>query len=288
MIRFSFFLCLVISTCSLSAQSAAFGVEVSGEGDPIVFIPGLASDGAVWEATVAQLADHYECHVLTLAGFAGQPPLDTLTPWLPQMEESLIAYLEALGTPATMIGHSLGGFLSLSVAVHRPALPARVLIVDSYPFYSAAMYPGTTEATAEPQAVMLRERLRGLSSEQYAASQRRTMAVMAQDSADTERIVDWSVTSHRGSVGQAMYELMTTDLREEVRELSCPVTVLGAWYSGKEYGMTAASVAATYRQQFSRSPVAVKVEMAPTAFHFIMLDQPEWFMDQVLDFLGKH
>src|SRR4051794_4650480 len=50
-------------------------VEVSGSGRPIVFIPGLASSGEVWSSIVAGLQPSYSCHVLTLAGFAGRPPI---------------------------------------------------------------------------------------------------------------------------------------------------------------------------------------------------------------------
>lgn len=52
-----------------------FAVKVTGTGKPMILIPGLSCSGEVWDGTVARFKDRFECHVLTLAGFAGQPPL---------------------------------------------------------------------------------------------------------------------------------------------------------------------------------------------------------------------
>src|SRR5690349_19386423 len=55
----------------------AFQVSVTGDpaGRPIILIPGLASSGEVWKDTVAHYCGAARCHVLTLAGFAGIPPV---------------------------------------------------------------------------------------------------------------------------------------------------------------------------------------------------------------------
>ena len=54
-------------------RRSSFAVKITGKGQPVILIPGLSSSGAVWEGTVEHLKDRYQCHVLTLAGFAGQP-----------------------------------------------------------------------------------------------------------------------------------------------------------------------------------------------------------------------
>ena len=38
----------------------------------MILIPGLTCGGDVWKSTVEHFKDRYECHVLTLAGFAGE------------------------------------------------------------------------------------------------------------------------------------------------------------------------------------------------------------------------
>jgi N-formylmaleamate deformylase len=51
----------------------AFAARVEGRGPAMILIPGFVSSGAVWDDVVAHYKTRFTCHVLTLAGFAGQP-----------------------------------------------------------------------------------------------------------------------------------------------------------------------------------------------------------------------
>src|SRR4051812_44907803 len=103
------------------STNLSFVVKVTGKGTPIILIPGLSSSGAVWDGTVAHLKDHYECHVLTLAGFAGQPRIEN--PFLETVRNDLTAYIRQHKLDhSIIIGHSLGGFLALWLATHDPEL----------------------------------------------------------------------------------------------------------------------------------------------------------------------
>src|SRR5215471_7824354 len=85
--------------------TAAFAVKVTGAGPPVIFIPGLASAGEVWDGVVADLHEAHTCHVLTLAGFAGVPPI--AAPMLQQVRDALARYIvdRQLERP-TVVGHS--------------------------------------------------------------------------------------------------------------------------------------------------------------------------------------
>src|SRR5829696_5339762 len=82
---------LAVGCASTAARDQGVGPElavmVSGQGPPIVFIPGLASDGAVWDELVAGFSARHTCHVVTLAGFAGVPPIEA--PVLEKVREAL-------------------------------------------------------------------------------------------------------------------------------------------------------------------------------------------------------
>ncbi|HWT51701.1 MAG TPA: alpha/beta hydrolase, partial [Caulobacter sp.] len=45
-------------------------VTVTGKGPDVILIPGLASSGAVWDATVKQLSTTHRVHVVQVVGFA--------------------------------------------------------------------------------------------------------------------------------------------------------------------------------------------------------------------------
>src|SRR6476646_5579892 len=96
---------LLFAISGMAQGPRSFDVKVSGKGKPIIFIPGLSSGGATWDDAVQHYKDHFECHVLSLAGFAGKPPIDA--PLLDTVASELIAYVHGkkLDHPV-IIGHS--------------------------------------------------------------------------------------------------------------------------------------------------------------------------------------
>ncbi|MBN7816023.1 alpha/beta fold hydrolase [Algoriphagus pacificus] len=275
---------LIFGLVTYSFSQTSFSVKVTGAGQPIILIPGLASSGDVWNETVSQLSQNFECHVLTLPGFAGQAPIDLEKGFLPDVEKEIGAYLNQLGQPAILIGHSLGGFLSLQLANDFPEKVEKAIIVDSYPFYSAAMNPAATVEGMKPMAAQMKQMIESISDADFKTQQQAGMGMMTATQDKIATIVDWSLASDRETFSQAMYELMVTDYRENLSNLKTPLLVLGAWYSGKDYGLTEASVKSNFQNQYQKA-ANVQIEMAPTAHHFIMWDNPDWFMEQVKSFI---
>ena len=66
---------LVVAGFGFDASAAAdptrFSVSVTGQGPDVVLIPGLATPGEVWDATVKHLAPTHRVHVVQVAGFGG-------------------------------------------------------------------------------------------------------------------------------------------------------------------------------------------------------------------------
>lgn len=275
---------LIFGLVTYSFSQTSFSVKVTGAGQPIILIPGLASSGDVWNETVSQLSQNFECHVLTLPGFAGQAPIDLEKGFLPEVEKEIGAYLDQLGQPAILIGHSLGGFLSLQLANDFPEKVEKAIIVDSYPFYSAGMNPAATAEGMKPMAAQMKQMIESISESDFKTQQQAGMGIMTATQDKIATIVDWSLASDRETFSQAMYELMVTDYRENLSSLKTPLLVLGAWYSGNDYGLTEASVKSNFQNQYQKA-ANVQIEMAPTAHHFIMWDNPDWFMEQVKSFI---
>lgn len=116
-----FLLCMASRPVSVFAQKTGYPFEVkitgAGKAKPaLLFLPGFACSGSVWDETVAHYQPIYSCYTFTMGGFAGVPP---------QSSPSLAAWVEALATyikdnkieNPVIIGHSLGGGIALMLAL---------------------------------------------------------------------------------------------------------------------------------------------------------------------------
>ncbi|MFT7056458.1 MAG: pimeloyl-ACP methyl ester carboxylesterase [Roseivirga sp.] len=278
-----------IFSLQLSAQKPGLDIRVMGEGPPVVLIPGLTCSGEVWDSTIAALDAGYEYHIITLPGFAGNAPLnDHEGKYLEKMRDEVIQYIEnkQLSKPI-IIGHSLGGFLALNIAIIQPNLPSKLVIVDALPFMTAVMIPGMTADEAKGMAKSMKSQVVSSVSqpiENRKAYQRQMLTSMINDAAQIEIATDWAIDSDQETVGESMYEMYTTDIREELSKIKVPTLVLGAWLAYKDFGSTRESTLKLYTDQYANLK-GVKVDMTDIGNHFIMWDDPEFFQSWLKKFL---
>ncbi|MHA4870353.1 alpha/beta fold hydrolase [Duganella sp. PWIR1] len=263
----------------------AFKVDVTGTGAPIILIPGLGSPGSVWDGTVAHYcgSGKHQCHVLTLAGFAGQPAIDT--PLLPAVEQQLSSYIaeNKLQRPI-VIGHSLGGFLGMKLAAGHPEQVGRLVIVDTLPALGATQVPNITGAQLKQLAEGMRANMKSQDAETFKAGQMNMLRTMITKQEDMDRIKAAGKLSDRNTVIDAMADLMASDLREDISRITAPTLVLGTWIAYKDYAPKPA-ITAMYTTQYAKLP-GVRVEIADNARHFIMYDDPAWMYDRIDNFLN--
>jgi N-formylmaleamate deformylase len=147
-------------------RPASFRVEAHGHGRAMILIPGYASSGDTWKSTVAHFQDRYACHVLTLVGFAGVPPVET--PLLARVRDDLATYIRQnqLEKPV-IVGHSLGGTLALDLSARFPELVGPLVIVDALPFMAGPTFRVKTLDEAKPGIAAMRAYMLTQTREQY-------------------------------------------------------------------------------------------------------------------------
>lgn len=251
-------------------QPTAFTVEVHGHGRPVIFIAGLGCPGGLWRDTVAHLAG-VESHVLTLAGFAGNPAIDG--PLVATARRELARYVRErrLERPV-IIGHSLGGFLAYWLAATEPDLIGPTIVVDS----GAALGTGDHDTDAAT-ARQLRAMWRDASDAQFAQQVHDIFGAMAARPERLAPLLDDVARSDRRAVGDAIYEQFTTDLRPLLAGIRAPVLVVLA-DGGLQDGL---------RAQAGPVPDHTVV-VVPGAKHFVMLDDPDRFFSAIDGFLAAH
>jgi pimeloyl-ACP methyl ester carboxylesterase len=270
---------------SKETKHPSFKVEVTGRGKPMILIPGLTSSGEVWESTVARYKANYECHVLTLAGFAGQPPVKA--PFLEKVRIDLAAYIrENKMKKPTIVGHSLGGFMALWLASVEPDLAGPLVVIDSLPSLGALNNPNATPETVKPQADAMRKAMATPQTvEQRRRMQTMFLQAMISDPAKVALATEWGVNSDPETVGQAMYEMFTTDLRPSLSRIKSPTLIIGTWIAYQQY-TTRAAVEKTFRDQYANLP-GFRHVMSEAGKHFVMYDDPKLLFGEMDAFLAN-
>lgn len=247
-------------------KPVAFTARVTGHGRPVIFIPGLGCPGEVWDETVAHLGDDYEAHVLTLAGFAGNAAIGE--PLSAAVRRDLTRYIRSrhLRDPI-VVGHSMGGFIAYWIASYHPELVGPVIVVDAGPALSGDL----------DEARALRSRWKNASDEEFSGGMRAAFTQMTGVPRKMEPVIARVTRSDRRAIGDAIYEMVTTDLTEHVKEITAPVLVIAA-----DGGFQT-----RIRAQIETIPDHEMVVL-PHTHHFVMYDDPEGFFKVIDKFLEDH
>jgi pimeloyl-ACP methyl ester carboxylesterase len=255
-----------------SQSSYAFDVQVIGKGKPVLFFPGFACTGELWEEAVANLSKKYECHVFTFAGFGNVPPVGT--PWFSRIKDDVVLYVKSKKLKGSIVvGHSLGGTLSYWLAADEPTLFSKVIAVDALPSSAALMIPnykGDKIPYDNPQSGMMLS----MDSASFASMNAQSVQYMCKNKEKQQTIVNWMNKADRKTYVYGYIDMLNLDLREDIKKITIPVTILAAT------NPDLATVQKTYQDQLKQLP-SVKIEYAPDAAHFVMYDQPTWFIEKL-------
>lgn len=274
-----------VATARVCDGSGRFTVTVRGRGPDVVLVPGLVSSTAPFEAIAARLEATHRVHLVQVAGFAGAPIGANAGPGphLPGLVGALSAYIDCVGGPVSLIGHSMGGLTGLILAADAPQRLTRLMIVDALPFFSVLIDPNATAESIRPMAEGTAGFILAQPDAAFRAGQERTIRTLVKSPDWQGRALEASLASDRGLMAAVTAEVMQTDMRPRLASITVPTTVLYAW----DAAMPAppAAVERLYQTNYAGLP-GVRLERIDNALHFIMVDQPEVFAAAVDRFLA--
>ncbi|HEY1557223.1 MAG TPA: alpha/beta hydrolase [Kofleriaceae bacterium] len=244
----------------------SFHVRVHGHGRPVIFIPGLGCPGAMWDDVVARLGDGIEAHVLTLAGFAGEKPVKP--PLAATVRRELVRYIRShkLDHPI-VVGHSMGGFIAYWLAETAPTLLGGVVVVDAGP----SLADNDVET-----ARSLRNMWAQAGDDELPQMVHDAYSGMVADPKRIEPFLDTIAKSDRQTMGDAISELVTTDVRPHVADIRAPLLLV----------LSDGGYQQMYRQ--AADPVPHHEVVVLHTHHFVMLDDPEGFVKALEKFFADH
>jgi len=276
----------------------SFGVRMIGNGKPMILVPGLKGSADTYNEVVAHYASNYKCYVITLAGFAGQPPSGELDhPFREQRDEIIRFIIEQHLHKPVLVGFSMGGALALWITTTRPDLIGKLIELDGVPFNAAIDNPqinmDTVRATAKKWHAWDLSRTTGFwrrldsinRTLQARTDYMKEIGTMVSDTARMLQIRDWDDASDQKATIIMSDEESALDLRDSVHKVNCPVLVLGSWV-GWDSLKTEAAVEARYRQQWSPAK-QLTIVFSAHGKHFLMYDDFDWMIGEMDKFLTK-
>jgi pimeloyl-ACP methyl ester carboxylesterase len=115
---------------AVEAGRVTLRMFVGGEGDSVVLVHGLAATAAVWVDVAPRLvALGRRVAALELPGHGGsdRPPRDVTVEWFADAVADALQALDV--SPALVVGHSLGGQVSLRLTERHPQLVRGLVLV---------------------------------------------------------------------------------------------------------------------------------------------------------------
>ena len=259
------------------AQTKQYPFEVSKTGkgkQAIIFIPGFASSGAVWNETKTVFEKDFTCYTLTMAGFAGVKPQPN--PSFENWKNEIANYIKnnKIEKPI-LIGHSMGGGLALAIAADYPDLIGKIVVVDALPCLAALSDPSFKSKENNDCSAMVTQ-MTAMNETQFYDMQKQMMPRLLEDKAKLETVVDWSVKSDRVTFAQMYCDFFNIDLREKIASIKCPSLILLESYF--------INLKPAIEGQYKNLKTA-NFQYAGKGMHFIMYDDKEWYLGQVNNFL---
>lgn len=111
-------------------------IEQKGEGSPIVFTHGFASTGATFAAQTAALAGEHRVVSWDLRGHGGSPAREgdyTREDGLADLAAVVARASEGTPRPVVLVGHSLGGYLTLAHTLAHPETVDGLVLLSTGP-----------------------------------------------------------------------------------------------------------------------------------------------------------
>lgn len=248
-------------------------VEITGSGQPLVLIHGLATTRSIWRHAAPRLAATRLVITLDVPGFGAARPVGRGFD-LEDVATRVIAHLRARGVPEpyALVGHSMGGALALTLAALEPAAVRSLVLVSPAGLRPIPPLLASALGIAAEVYVPVRRHAAPLAS--WSWGRRMLMAGGVADGAALEpEVVRELVGASRGArrIGPALSAVAGADLRGVLAGLPMPV--------GAVWGRDDRVIPPGGMQTVLGLRTGAVCEVVDGAGHISMVEQPDAFVE---------
>jgi len=256
---------------SITTDQGIVHYEVYGRGRPVILLHGWLGSWGLWQETMSFIGRYYRTYALDFWGF-GESGKKRDSYDVQDFVSLVDQFMEQLGiSQAPLVGHSMGGTVSLSVAIHYPQRVRKVVVVGS-PIEGSSLNLLLKLFGRRPVAYVVYNNKWSFQLfyhvlAPFYSKDKRWPEMMDRDlSKITLESFLYSIAS-----------LRKTDLRPRLNEVKIPAMGM---YGDKDIVVHPAQ----WKDMLAGIPHA-RIERFHAAGHFIMLDEPQRFSETLKNFL---
>jgi pimeloyl-ACP methyl ester carboxylesterase len=258
---------------SITTDQGIVHYEVYGRGKPVILLHGWLGSWGLWQETMSFLGRYYRTYALDFWGF-GESGKKRETYAVQDFVSLVDQFMEQLGIAnAPLVGHSMGGTVSLSVAIKYPDRVSKVVVVGS-PIVGSSLALPLKWAGYKPIAFMLFNMMGAFRfgvrvASPFICRDERFADMMDRDLSRT------TVESFLLSIAS----LRRTDLRPMLGQITVPAMGM--------YGDRDVIVHPKQWEPMKKGISHAYIERFPSAGHFPMLEEPQNFSERLKSFLDR-
>jgi pimeloyl-ACP methyl ester carboxylesterase len=258
---------------SITTDQGIVHYEVYGHGRPVILLHGWLGSWGLWQETMAYLGGFYRTYALDFWGF-GESGTKRSTYKVQDFVSLVDQFMEQLGiVRAPLVGHSMGGTVSLSVAIQYPQRVRKVAVIGS-PIVGSSLSILLKLFGRRWIASVVHHNLWALK-----LSYRLLAPFYSRDPRWAEMMDrDVSKTTLESFL-ISIASLRRTDLRPELHKIEVPAMGM--------YGHRDIVVNPNQWKPMLEGIPHARIERFPRAGHFIMLDEPKTFQATLRSFLEQ-
>lgn len=252
--------------------------EMTGQGEPLLFIHGLGSSTRDWEQQVAFFAPHYQVLTVDLRGHGrSDKPRGRYS--IALFADDIAALVQELGAvPVHIVGLSLGGAVAFQLAVDAPQLLKSLVIVNSAPEARAYTLKQRFLLLINSLQRQIIVRLFGMRKMGETLSKH---LFPKPEQSELQRIFieRWAENDPRAYLA-SFKALMGTgwSVTDRIGNIQCPTLVITA---DQDYSPVA------FKEAYVAKIPGAELVVIPDARHFTPAERPEAFNAALMSFLSR-
>jgi len=246
--------------------------EITGEGEPLLFIHGLGSGMQNWQMQVPVFSKYYKVVTFDLRGHGrSDKPLEPYN--IGMFAADTAGLMKSLGiSSAHVVGFSLGGMVGFQLCLDAPDMVKSLVVVNS----PVTGYKQSLREGFESWKHFTWVQLTGIGKERQPNGQQ----LFPKDEDQWQQtLTERFAINNMLAQANSFWAVLKGNVADDLGLINCPTLVIA---SDEDY--VPVSIKSAY---VSRIPGA-EIVVIPNSRHAVPIEQSEKFNALLLDFLSKH